>query len=116
MYSLSLSLSSHTHTPHHTLLRPVYGYGFLMVILVSACSLIGALIIPLLNKNNKFHSSYKYFYALMIALGTSALFCDAILHLIPEVQLLLVTVSNGPHTSLIPVLCVYVTVCTKECM
>ena len=60
-----------------------------MVVLVSACSLLGILILPLLNKNNKFHGIYKYFYALMIALGTSALFCDAILHLIPEVYLLI---------------------------
>ena len=57
-----------------------------MVILVCACSLFGVILIPLLNKENKFHGLYKYIYALMIALGTSALFCDAILHLIPEVD------------------------------
>ena len=57
-----------------------------MVVLVCACSLFGVILIPLLNKENKFHGLYKYIYALMIALGTSALFCDAILHLIPEVD------------------------------
>ena len=56
-----------------------------MVVLISACSLFGVLMLPLLKKNSKFHSLYKYIYALMIALGTSALFCDAILHLLPEV-------------------------------
>ena len=83
---ISLSLT-HTHTPS------AYGYGFLMVVVVSACSLLGVFLLPLLNKNNKFHSIYKYFYTLMIALGTSALFCDAILHLIPEVQSLLVIIN-----------------------
>ena len=56
-----------------------------MVIFVCVCSLFGVILLPLLNKGNKFHGLYKYIYALMIALGTSALFCDAILHLIPEV-------------------------------
>ena len=67
-----------------------------MAVVVSACSLVGVLVIPVLNKNNKFHSIYKYFYALMIALGTSALFCDAILHLIPEVhyQLLFLIINS----------------------
>ena len=63
-----------------------YGYGFLMVILVSACSLLGVFFIPFVKKDSKFGRYYKYFYALMIALGASALFCDAVLHLIPEVD------------------------------
>lgn len=63
-----------------------YGYGFLMVVLVCACSLIGIFFIPLFKKNSKFGKFYKYFYALMIALGASALFCDAVLHLIPQVS------------------------------
>ena len=41
--------------------------------------------IPLLRKNSTFGQLYKYIYALMIALGASALFCDAVLHLLPEV-------------------------------
>ena len=85
-------MCTHTHTHTHTF--TAYGYGFLMVALVSACSLLGVLFLPLLNKNNKFHSIYKYFYILMIALGTSALFCDAILHLLPEVQFLCLQVNN----------------------
>ena len=57
-----------------------------MAVLVCCCPLLGVLLIPLLNKESRFHSIYKYIYALMIALGTSALFCDAILHLLPEVS------------------------------
>ena len=59
-----------------------------MVMVVSACSLLGLLFVPFLKYQN-FEKFYKYFYALMIALGASALFCDAILHLIPEVRILL---------------------------
>ena len=75
-----------------------------MSVLVSACSLIGVLVLPLLNKNNEFHSIYKYFYALMIALGTSALFCDAILHLIPAVhcQLLFIVLLVVTHHHTLP--------------
>ena len=56
-----------------------------MVLLVSLASLIGLAIIPI-TKNKKLKSYYHYFYALLIALGASALFCDAVLHLIPEVR------------------------------
>ena len=63
----------------------VYGYGFLMILLVSSCSLLGVAVIPLLRKNSKFGQLYKFIYALMIAMGASALFCDAVLHLLPEV-------------------------------
>ena len=59
-----------------------------MVILISSCSLLGVALLPLLNKDSKCHGLYKYIYFLMIALGTSALFCDAILHLLPEVCLI----------------------------
>ena len=88
---------THTHTHIHTHTPLAYGYGFLMVILICACSLLGVLLIPLLNKESRFHSIYKYIYALMIALGTSALFCDAILHLIPEVSFSHVHVHCNYH-------------------
>ncbi len=65
-------------------LHAAYGYGFLMVLLVCLASLIGLAIIPIL-KNQKLKSYYHYVNALLVALGTSALFCDAVLHLIPEV-------------------------------
>ncbi len=57
-----------------------------MIVGVSACSLLGVFLVPLIKKSTKVGQLYKYFYSLMIALGASALFCDAILHLIPEVS------------------------------
>jgi zinc transporter ZupT len=62
-----------------------YGYGFLMIVLVSLCSLIGVLLVPLLSSNSVIgKQTYEYVYALMIAVGISALICDAVLHLIPH--------------------------------
>ena len=43
-------LYSHTHP---------WLYGFLVVVLVSACSVLGVLFLTLLNKHNKFHGLYK---------------------------------------------------------
>ena len=63
----------------------VYGYGFLMIIFVSACPLLGVIVVPFIKKNSRFGRFYKYLYSLMIALGASALLSDAVLHLIPEV-------------------------------
>ncbi len=58
-----------------------------MILAVSACALLGVLIIPMVQGKRATNGQlYKYVYALMIALGASALFCDAILHLIPEVS------------------------------
>ncbi len=71
-----------------SLYLPVYGYGFLMVVLVSLASLVGLAIIPF-SSSKKFKSYYHYVNALLVALGASALFCDAVLHLIPEVTYLL---------------------------
>ena len=61
-----------------------YGYGFLLVVLVSLASLLGLLLLPM-AKSPRLKQYYQYTYALLISLGASALFCDAILHLIPEV-------------------------------
>ena len=76
-----------------------------MVSLVSLVSLIGILLVPLIFKTNLEEDTqsttpllnkkekqsgrvlvYKYAYSLLIALGTSALLCDAILHLLPSVR------------------------------
>ena len=69
--------------------RPAYGLGFLMVALVSLGSLLGVLIVPLVLTKDKTKTRslvYKYMYFFMIALGTSALVSDAILHLFPHVS------------------------------
>ena len=64
-----------------------------MIVLVCLGSLLGVIIVPLIS--NEIHSNaklslkalvYKYIYSFMIALGTSALICDAVLHLIPHVS------------------------------
>lgn len=55
-----------------------------MVLLVSLASLLGLFLLPF-TKSPRLKPYYQYVYALLISLGASALFCDAILHLIPEV-------------------------------
>ncbi len=57
-----------------------------MILAVSACALLGVLALPLVRKKSGVGQLYKYFYSLMIAMGASALFCDAVLHLIPQVS------------------------------
>ncbi len=53
---------------------------------ISLVSLLGIAMVPFLRKGTRLGHYYKYIYALLIALGASSLFCDAILHLIPHVS------------------------------
>ena len=55
-----------------------------MILMVSLASLLGLLLLPF-TRNAKLKSYYQYIYGFLIAMGASALFCDAVLHLIPEV-------------------------------
>ena len=58
-----------------------------MIFFVSLCSLVGVFVVPLMNSQSKFgQKTYKYVYAFMVAVGTSALLSDAVLHLIPHVS------------------------------
>ena len=64
-----------------------------MVILVTLGALLGVIIVPLIDKDkdkkvrqSKRTTLYKYLYFFMIALGTSALLSDAVLHLVPHVS------------------------------
>ncbi len=66
----------------------VYGYGTLMVILLSLLSLIGVFIVPLVKQNERCGHVYDYVNLFLIAMGTSALFSDAVLHLIPQVKII----------------------------
>ena len=67
-----------------------------MVAFISLGSLSGVLIVPLIGTDSKLaRLIYEYVYALMIAVGASALLSDAILHLIPHVSFLLVFVSRN---------------------
>lgn len=63
-----------------------------MVILLSLLSLLGVLIVPLAKRCGQ---AYEYINLFLVALGTSALLSDAILHLIPGV-------SQLPTLHLIP--------------
>ena len=58
-----------------------------MVLFESLISLVGVLLVPLINSNSKVgRQTYEYVYALMVAVGISALISDAVLHLIPHVS------------------------------
>lgn len=63
----------------------LYGYGLLLVLLVSGCSLLGVFLIPCVTRNARCGRMYVYANTLMVSSAVSALFCDAILLLIPEV-------------------------------
>ena len=56
-----------------------------MVAGICLLSLIGVLLLPILKNNSKFNQVYPYANALLVALGTSALVCSAVFHLLPEV-------------------------------
>ena len=93
-----------------------------MVLLVSLGSLLGVVVVPLIsNGNGSSHNRgnsqtrkalvYKYTYCFMIALGTSALICDAVLHLFPHVSF-----TRNDHYWIVCVqvcmcLCVHVCLC-----
>jgi hypothetical protein len=70
---LSLSLS-------HT----AYGYGFVMIVIISLLSLLGVVIVPLIRQNSRLLLVYKHLISLLIAMGVAALTTDALLHLIPN--------------------------------
>lgn len=63
-----------------------YGFGTAMVVILSLLSLLGVFIVPLAKQNARFSHIYEYVNLFLVALGTSALFSDAILHLIPGVS------------------------------
>ena len=66
-----------------------YGYGFLSTLIISLISQLGVITI-LFSYNSQIA---KYLIALLIAVGASTLVSDAILHLIPEVNNQIDTVS-----------------------
>ena len=57
-----------------------------MIAVISIVSLMGVTLVPFLREGSTLGRYYKYIYALLIALGVSSLFCDAILHFIPHVS------------------------------
>lgn len=69
------------------MLLAAYGYGFLMVTLVSLASFLGVCILPFVfQKSERGRLYYEYIHAFMVALAASALLCDGILHLTPHVS------------------------------
>ena len=57
-----------------------------MVAVLSLLSLLGVLIVPLAKSNERCGRVYEYVNLFLMALGTSALFSDAILHILPDVS------------------------------
>ena len=64
---------------------PAYGYGFLISVAISLTSLLAVFIVPFLKEGTTLGKFYKAIYAFMMASSSSALFCDAILIILPEV-------------------------------
>ncbi|CAI8010001.1 Zinc transporter ZIP10, partial [Geodia barretti] len=61
-----------------------YGYGFVMIFIISLLSLLGVVIVPLIRQNSRLLLVYKHLISLLIAMGVAALTTDALLHLIPN--------------------------------
>lgn len=73
---------------NHPLLSPLstaYGYGFLISVAISLTSLLAIFIVPFLKEGTTLGKFYKAIYAFMMGSSSSALFCDAILIILPEV-------------------------------
>ena len=67
-------------------LPTAYGYGFIMIFIISLMSLLGVSIVPFLRSNSRLATVYKYLITLLISMGVAALVSDALLHLIPGVS------------------------------
>ena len=68
------------------LVTTAYGYGFIMVVVISLLSLLGVTIVPFIQHSSRLALVYKQLITLLIAMGVSALISDALLHLIPNVS------------------------------
>ena len=58
-----------------------WGYGFLSVTIISCASLLGAFVVPFMNR-----SFYKILLLLMVSLAVGVLSGSGIFHLIPHVS------------------------------
>ena len=66
-----------------------------MIFLVSACSLGGILLVPLIKTNSETGKRiYDHIYSFIVAIAISALVSDAVLHLIPHVGISIVMYIN----------------------
>ena len=79
----------HSIPLHLTYTSTAYGYGFIMVFIISIASLLGIAIVPFLRSNSRLATVYKYLITLLISMGVAALVSDALLHLLPDVSQLL---------------------------
>lgn len=59
-------------------------------------SLLGVAIVPFVRRNSKLAVCYKYIIILLISMGVAALITDALLHLIPNVSTLSLSLSLCP--------------------
>eukprot|EP00731_Ephydatia_muelleri_P011739 Em0006g633a len=83
--SSSESTSSCDNTQDKPAPYEAYGYGFLISVAISLTSLLAVFIVPFLKEGTTLGKFYKAIYAFMMASSSSALFCDAILIILPEV-------------------------------
>ena len=90
--SLSLSLSPSPSLlpslPPSLSLSIAYGYGSIMIFVISSLSLLGLIFVPCLNQRHRlgwFIS--RYVLTMLTAMGVSALLCDVMFELIPTVRL-----------------------------
>ena len=63
----------------------VWGYGFLFVTIISACSLAGVSVLPMMGRD-----FYSQLLTTLIGLAVGSLAASAVFHLIPQV-------SHSPH-------------------
>ena len=59
-----------------------YGYGTIAIVIVSLIALVGVVLLPCFKKK-----IYDDLLMILTALAVGTLFCDAMLHLMPEVDL-----------------------------
>ena len=86
--SLSLSISLSPSLPPSLSLSIAYGYGSIMIFVISSLSLLGLIFVPCLNQRHRlgwFIS--RYVLTMLTAMGVSALLCDVMFELIPIVRL-----------------------------
>ena len=65
--------------------RVEYGFGTIAIVIVSALALLGIVLLPCFDKH-----FYQSVLQTLTALAASTIFCDAMLHILPEVP-------NLPH-------------------
>uniref|UniRef100_A0A1X7VCS7 Zinc transporter ZIP4 N-terminal domain-containing protein n=1 Tax=Amphimedon queenslandica TaxID=400682 RepID=A0A1X7VCS7_AMPQE len=86
--SLSLRISGDSNGTNNSHSNPAkaYGYGFIMVSVISMLSLLGLVLVPCLNEENPLGQLIsRYLLTMLTAMGVSALLCDVLFELLPTI-------------------------------